>query len=654
MSRPLRVLIIDDSTADALLLVNELRQNAYEPEFEIVDTAEEMSAALEMHDWDLVIADYVLPQFDGLAALELLERKKLDLPFILVSGRIGEDVAVRAMRAGAHDFISKDNLARLAPALERELREAEVRRARREADEALRQAHAELEVRVKERTAELEEANAKLLEEIAERERVEEALRESVAKYSTLFTSIDEGFCIIEVLFDESEKPIDYRFLEVNPSFERQTGIQNAEGRWMREIAPQHEEHWFEIYGKIALTGEPARFENRAAQLGRYYDVFAFRVGDPVERKVAILFNEISARKQAEVERERLTALVRDMNSQLVTTSLHAHEAAEKAAERAAELDATFAAMADAVVICGPEGRIVRMNPAAERLLSFTPEERSLPMAERGRLMQPEKTDGTSFPLDELPTWQALRWGKASYGVILVIRNPRTHAKTWVSNSSAPVRSEDGRLLGAVTIFSDITMMHELQEQREDILRTVSHDLRNPLGIVLGQAQLIDRFADQPDKVRQSAGSVVTSARRMNAIIQDLVESTRLASGQLKLDLHPVDLHALIVDLLERAAVSMDVRRVNVRIPSTIPSVWGDGDRIDRILTNLISNALKYSSPDSRVLVEGKAIDGEVIISVSDKGVGIAPKDLPSIFERYYQPEVIHKARGLGPGALYY
>ena len=127
-------------------------------------------------------------------------------------------------------------------------------------------------------------------------------MRGSEKKYRTLFDSIDEGFCTIEVLFDENDNPIDYRFLEVNPSFEKQTGIQNARGRRMREMAPQHEEHWFEIYGRIALTGEPVRFENQAAQLQRWYDVYAFRVGEPGDKKVAVLFNDITERKQAEAK----------------------------------------------------------------------------------------------------------------------------------------------------------------------------------------------------------------------------------------------------------------------------------------------------------------------------------------------------------------
>lgn len=135
-----------------------------------------------------------------------------------------------------------------------------------------------------------------------------ELARRSEEEYRLLFESIDEGFCTIEVLFDDKGKPLDYRFLEVNPAFERHTGIKNAVGKKMREIAPFHEDHWFEAYGKVALTGEPVRFENFAEKLGRWFDVYAFRVDKPEDQKVAIIFSDITDRKMAEKERERLIA----------------------------------------------------------------------------------------------------------------------------------------------------------------------------------------------------------------------------------------------------------------------------------------------------------------------------------------------------------
>jgi len=142
MNKQLRVLIIEDSEDDALLLLRELRNGGYEPVVERVETPEAMKAALEKKEWDLIISDYVLPKFSGLAALAIIKESGLDLPFIIVSGNIGEDIAVEAMKAGAHDYIIKGNLKRLVPAVERELREAEVRRERKLAEEKIRLASA--------------------------------------------------------------------------------------------------------------------------------------------------------------------------------------------------------------------------------------------------------------------------------------------------------------------------------------------------------------------------------------------------------------------------------------------------------------------------------------------------------------------------------
>jgi PAS domain S-box-containing protein len=136
--------------------------------------------------------------------------------------------------------------------------------------------------------------------DLTERKRAEEALRQSEERYRTMFDTMLEGFCIIEVIFDANAKPVDYRFLEINPAFERQTGLKDARGRLMRELAPEHEAHWFEIYGQVALTGRPARFVNEARALNRWYDVSAYRVGDPESRRVAILFNDITESKRAE------------------------------------------------------------------------------------------------------------------------------------------------------------------------------------------------------------------------------------------------------------------------------------------------------------------------------------------------------------------
>ena len=137
--RPLRVLVVEDSEFDARMLVGLLKAGGFEPEFRRVETAPQMSAALDSVDWEIILADYNMPEFSAPKALEVLQETKLDIPFIIVSGGIGEDTAVAAMKAGAHDYLMKGNLARLVPAVERELRDAEVRASRREAVKELRE-----------------------------------------------------------------------------------------------------------------------------------------------------------------------------------------------------------------------------------------------------------------------------------------------------------------------------------------------------------------------------------------------------------------------------------------------------------------------------------------------------------------------------------
>nr|WP_272874829.1 PAS domain S-box protein [Roseomonas marmotae] len=142
-------------------------------------------------------------------------------------------------------------------------------------------------------------------------------LAESETRYRTLFEAIDAGFCIIEMRLDARPERMDYRFIEVNPAFEKLTGLSGAKGRWMREIAPAHEQHWFDTYARVALTGEAVRFESAADALGRWYDVHAFRVGEPGAHRVAILFNDISDRRHAEMALRQSETYWRELFEQL-------------------------------------------------------------------------------------------------------------------------------------------------------------------------------------------------------------------------------------------------------------------------------------------------------------------------------------------------
>lgn len=325
-------------------------------------------------------------------------------------------------------------------------------------------------------------------------------------------------------------------------------------------------------------------------------------------------------------------------------------EAVTEAERNRAQLEAVFQAMNDGVVISDMDGNFILVNEAEARVSGFkSAEDMKRTRSYFGEVYEIAYPDGRLVPFDEWPIARVFR-GESFSDWELRGRRKDTGQEWFYSFSGQPVRDERGNQILAVIITRDITARRRIEEQREDFLRALSHDIRNPLGIILGQAQMIQRLGDRTDLMRKSAQAIVTSARRIDLMIQDLVDSIRLESGQLRIEKRAVDVRSLVVDLLERAKVSMDIGRVRLQIPADLPKVYVDPDRIERVLTNLISNALKYSAAETDVLINAKLSDKEVLISVTDRGVGIGSEDLPHILERFYQPKVCPAARGLGLG----
>jgi len=340
---------------------------------------------------------------------------------------------------------------------------------------------------------------ARLAADLLERDASEEAQRQSDEQYRVLFESIDEGFCTIEVLFDEQEKPIDYRFLQVNPVFEKQTGLVGAVGRTMRELAPQHEEFWFEIYGRIVLTGEPVRFEHQASALGRWYDVYAFRVGEPRERRVAVLFRDVLPRKQAE----------------------QALRESEERLRRFGEASSDVLWIRDAQTL-----QWEYLSEAFEKIYGI-PRDRALEgdnLQSWTAMILPEDRVDTLASIDRVR-----RGERAAFE--FRIRRPNDGQIRWLRNTDFPIHDEAGRVSRIGAVGHDITQLKDAEEHQRLLLAELQHRVRNTLAVVRSIAR---RTAEQSQSLEENTahleGRINALARVQAVVTRDPLAGIDLAS----------------------------------------------------------------------------------------------------------------------------
>ena len=207
------------------------------------------------------------------------------------------------------------------------------------------------------------------------------------------------------------------------------------------------------------------------------------------------------------------------------------------------------------------------------------------------------------------------------------------------------------RMVSFLTTAVTLSHLRSYLRQREDLLHVVSHDLRSPLGALVGQATLLKKRSGGDAKAGARVEAILRCASRMDAMIEDLADSARKESHQLRLDLGPVDVGAFLSELLDRSAPLLDGKRIRLTLDGAGGLIaLADPNRLDRIVLNLLSNALKYSPTESTVELGAAARGGWVNISVADHGPGIPSEDLPHVFDRFYRGKRTAARGGLGIG----
>ena len=503
---------------------------------------------------------------------------------------------------------------------------------------------------------------AVLFTDVKQRKEAEAALRESEERYRNLFNSIDEGFCVIEMIFDEHEQPIDYRFLEANPTFERQTGLHDAIGKRMRELRPNLEAHWFEIYGQVALTGETIRFVNEAKTMeGRWFDVYALRVGAPESRKVAIVFNDITERRQSEAalrQTEQRLRFVMDSMPQKIFTAK-------------------------------PDGDLDYFNPQWTEFTGLSFEQ----MKDSGwtRFVHPDDVE------EKTQRWrQAFDTGEPFQSEHRFRRADGEYR--WHFSRAVPMRDEVGQItmwVGSNTDVHDIKLVEaklqqqaaelsDLHRRKDEFLAMLSHELRSPLAPIANAVQLLGLEKGSESRIHQQArGIIERQLRHLQHLVDDLLEVSRITTGRVQLRQERVAISNIVEGAVETARPQIVQRQheLSVSLPSEPIWLQADAARLEQVIVNLLTNAAKYTEEGGHVwltveLVSGTALaaggspgtstprpattpaasavplTGECIIRVRDNGIGIAPELLPHVFDLFTQAErsLDRSQGGLGIG----
>ncbi len=310
------------------------------------------------------------------------------------------------------------------------------------------------------------------------------------------------------------------------------------------------------------------------------------------------------------------------------------------------------AAATEGIVVLDSQKKYVFANAAAEKILGV-----SRKVILDRDFEQPEwrltSVKGTPLSDDENPFTQVLEEHKGVYGAKVAIERP-DGKRVIISVNASPLIDKTGELEGMVGILSDITEEFELQERNRYFLYTIAHDLRVPLSVVQGYAEMLeDSCVESGDDGNMNVfiKGIVGAAEKMGTMIEDLVDDARIAGGTVSVALERIDLKSYVQSLLKGNSYAIDKNRIETKFPEGLSPVSADPSKLERIFLNLVGNALKFSPPESKVLIDARETsDGDVIISISDHGKGLSSDDSVRIFRRFFQADSTKKTGGTGLG----
>ena len=329
--------------------------------------------------------------------------------------------------------------------------------------------------------------------------------------------------------------------------------------------------------------------------------------------------------------------------------SVEQQRSADLIAERD-RLQRVLDVLPEAVVLFDASSRILAMNPVAEALFGM-----NIAGEKRADLdFAVGLPDGTPVSADDLPYRRSLTAGETSRGVRLVIRNTAAGEDVTTLTSSAPLRDADGAIAGAVAVFQNISHIVSLEQERDRMLGTVAHDLRNPLTTISGMSQVLLMRVEQVaaparDRFARSLHTIEAATQRMTRLVDELLDSAQVQAGRpLTLSLELTDVVSLVRRVLEEHQQATDRHTLVLSAHDDPLMALVDPQRLQRVLTNLVGNAVKYSPEGGAIAVSvARAVgpDGEWLsISVADNGIGIPAADLPHMFEQYYRASNVAEA----------